>query len=1256
MKTFSDPQTTIQQEQARVATFKKRVEILWQYAGKILARDSATVIVVTGDATARFSVADTLVIPLAGFETNHVITAISYDSGDDETTITCADSSFAATGLPGLHIARRYTVSGGDYERLIEMTPIEFQNEGETLNAFESANVDFGFDNGDGFFANSNGTGLFDNTDIHWVRVYGGWRYASDRVLLFGGIIMRQFTKDDRYKKYFKITAFGHITELERYPAYLLSEPNGDFLRINGFEIVGVEGNSKTFAGPKKLQFDFKSKGLPGVEILSISKSKNSGIVPLKFRYPNLFKYAYGDWTEVAEGTASATLVGSDESELSIKTTNYDVQDREVFLQIVNELNARVQKTGEVEVVFDNGAPAKIATDWDAVVIQFSGTYYDLTKFNDREGWTFETLSDANSEIYLFSKEPFYGFSAIFADTDLVGTIALSFSNGLNSWQSIVSPTDSTSNFTQDGEITWNQADVQGWRPITFEQVPSQVFTQKYAVRIDLSAYTSGSATLKILRRYYRAFANDGTALSFRLNFYELAVESTKEDVILREIEGIWTACTWYRNISIQRVIEMILSAAQYSAGSYTLDDLKLSFNTARINIIGQAPAPFYQKKCKALLWDSGNEKLYLGIGDELWSVTETGEFIFLDQLDKINENATGYGIVELSIRNLALDSGEIHGMAWWDKYDDGIIHEADFYSSFYTWFFKSDGNAIIEVLAASGQEQTNAPQYIHPCEMTMRKGEPVGGVSIGIITEGLIEHGENIIIPFPQILRNYDDLLIAQQWFGKETLLTDEKTTAALYNFGSDYETPQDVFYLSSFDHGHIKGSAEVGDTGWIALKWQLGQQGLCQYSAGNGFIVYKMQRTESTKTDTNARLGKISVDQAFTSIYDFADSSYQPLCSFIYSGALYLAFMLWDDTVAIPSKCFLASINLTTGVKTDLFDFSTDSAEAAQSITGYEANCTVLEMQRNAEENTIHGCILNRNNFEYHWFVYDIANDKLYSTQNGSNFTFDKHRQCKDFVYLNEKIYAVCVDKRYQTDAVFLVEASFSAGTITLNRIDTIDESWDHLCMIATAEALFGVTGNGKLWKYGTEYYPRIGQANFGRKNMREVLTECCQVLNRVVNFRADRTVRIVERSNYDGSKTLYEDTHIVQMEPIENWKHYYDRVNVQWSDPVTGTAGTESYGTEGWENLELNLNNSLIQDRHLAAAVAESYHTFFNVARKVVTGKLIAMIELEEYDRVKFILKKSRTDIARADYYNLIRVSFDPDQLLVEFEALS
>ncbi len=156
-----------------------------------------------------------------------------------------------------------------------------------------------------------------------------------------------------------------------------------------------------------------------------------------------------------------------------------------------------------------------------------------------------------------------------------------------------------------------------------------------------------------------------------------------------------------------------------------------------------------------------------------------------------------------------------------------------------------------------------------------------------------------------------------------------------------------------------------------------------------------------------------------------------------------------------------------------------------------------------------------------------------------------------------------------------------------------------------------------------------------------MREVLTDAVQVLNRTLQSRAGRTLRVVERENYDGTKSLYDHLHIIDAGHLKPWQHQYDRVEVSWADPATGQSGTEAYGTAGWQRRVLKIDNPLVQSRSLAAVMAQQYHAFFAQSRSVIELETIPQLELEELDRVQVQMTAKNTDVARATWWLLTKI---------------
>lgn len=1243
MKTLSDINTTLQQEAKTNATFVRRVELLQQFSGEITARDSATQIRVAGDLTASLATGEYFVIPLDEFDGEHVITSTpSYSIPNDETTIICSGSSFNIA-IVGLNIAKRHIVSFGNTERLVELGSIRYELEGETLNDWTDADVDLHFENGDGWFANTSGTGVFDNSDVFWARIYFGYKGATDRILYFGGLIDFDETDDDRYARAFMLTAFGHLKELERYPGYLISNPNADFLKISGLEIISIEESDKTFAGVKELKWSLESRSIPGVELKSINRDAVPGVYPLRFRWPNLFKWAWGDWTAVNENTSTATLTGADGSELKISTTYYDARDWDVWVEIDPLNNTQMKANGVFSLQFDNGAPCDIRQDFSAIITDAGSTVYsNSSNDNDAPDGSYVCLGASDAAIYLYSEVPFYGIEVNLAASDLVGTIRLSYSAGFSAWTAIASITDGTSNMTGSAAITWVKDQVPGWRETTVDPGGSiEDVRQKYGLRIDLTAYTSGSATVLNIRKYLRMYSANGACVNFMMDLHNLTLGTDSEEVILRQINSVWTLCTWYTNMTFQTLVNAILAAANYGSSYYTLDDLKIEAAMPEISIIGRAPKPYYNKRATAVCYDSANDVIWLGIENELWKVTEAGDFSLVASIPLLVN-------LSVSIKRLEVYGSYIYGLAWYDDHEKVVIDP---------WYNNQEPGTLVKVFKADStgflelHDIGHGDEYIWPCDKLLRKGSIYDLSSVDHRFVGQrtgYESGENLFIPFPQILKpNGANQL---RWYDAQGLITStfslvyDTITGKYYNVKTGYYMEDDPGVLEFMDY-------------WDNLRFMLGNTGFMVWYP-TVWVGYQMQRDNGAHTDTSVKIGEIFDDGSFASKRDVADSSIQPLCGVCVSGDLYYAQIAWDDAGTDLSVCELRKLVLSSSTDSLVWSCASDSAETGQSITGIEATQTILELAYNSIEGTLHGCMLDRATFQYHYFVYKISTDKMYSTQTGFNFTFDKHRQIKNFAFYNDKIYAVVVDKRYSTDGIYLVDVVFNSGTetITISYIDMIDETdFDHVQLISSSEGLFGLSGKGLLWKYGTSFYPRIGLANLGDDDLRKVLGNCAQALNRILFVKPDRHLSMITRDSDGTAKTLYEDIHWHALKPLKPWPHYYDRVEVNWEDPATGQKGMEAQGADGWQRRVLKIDNKLIQNRFLARVIATQYHTYFNRRGYVAECEAIPLIQLDIYDRIRFILNSAATDLDRNDYYKLMYLDFDSENLVLTAQGV-
>ena len=360
----------------------------------------------------------------------------------------------------------------------------------------------------------------------------------------------------------------------------------------------------------------------------------------------------------------------------------------------------------------------------------------------------------------------------------------------------------------------------------------------------------------------------------------------------------------------------------------------------------------------------------------------------------------------------------------------------------------------------------------------------------------------------------------------------------------------------------------------------------------------------------------------------------------------------------------------NYTSGslTMTGLYNKWTALWDSIHDNSGDYDTCSILWMVKNPNENTIHGSMFERDEnavhgFEFIYFVFDLANETLYVSQYGDNFTFNPNLLIKDLTYNpdDQKIYGVFEDIRYQESAAFLFSANFSGGTINIHKeTDLIVGEWGSSCRLAIKDdgTVFGVSKGKKyyLWQYGTDFYPRLLLADFNDLTFREILAEAAKIINQIVTILSERKILFYERTSYNGEKSLKEFAHIVDIKPIRKWQHVYDGIEVEWKDPFSEDDGTEAQGSFGWRRKILNINSKFIQNRFLAQIVAQKYLSYFSQQREEMESEVVALIQTEERDRVKLIANSRNYDIDCDQYWILHDIEFDPDHLIIKLKGIS
>ncbi len=955
MKSFSDPNTTKEQERLSGAVFIIKVELLRQHGGAITAvNDTSKTITVSGDATTFISAKKYITIPLHKFKESYEVQSISYNATLNETTLTLNTSETLTSSLIGLHIARRYVVSYGDVERLLEggLSPIRFTTEGDALNEFLADDVSFEFDNGDGFFSNRDGTGIFDNGDVMWVRIWTGYKNSSDRILFFGGIIDEESLESDRANRTFRCTAYGHLKELERYPGYWISNTNGELVKINGLTIKKYIPNSNPTERVCKLKYKpFASSMLGNLEIKQVSADIEEGIKILEYRYPDAFRFDRGPWTTIkttadVDSNGDAKLYakgGSGDNRfilVNFGTSNqlkeFPTQDEEILLHIEGQIVKQVKNKGRAILKFDEGEETPLKPYFQRILVyeDSTGTYTDnADKLASPAEDEVTVLQASNDALIIIAPERFWGMKLRFNTPFSSATLEIRYSVGGESWSAAMNLAnngleDGTNNFTQDGDITWNMAD--GWRENALIIDSSTVY-QGYMIQIKK---TSSSGTCKIdeIRRIIRCRGKNNDFLDLYVNLFNLSPQEAEEDIIIKN-ETDWVAGSWYQNVALKTIVKKALDKASYYDTDQALDDLRFSSTTPVLNIFGRPPKYNYAKKPTALFADT--DYIYVGVGNELWRVKEDGEFEFLAEFITAPVSELKYQ----EIVRIQKSGNTIYCLVRgrYDTYSRG--REMKFAECRYDL---TTGQVSQDVLSGVSGE------FCFRSGSIVADGYQTGyrrAIGLIIVNPNLPFHGENIVLPFKQFvttaeITNDYNYYLALKLFNQGNswpfIISENVNQSTDRKSGKYYKTRTGYAQLMS----ELKGTQN--DLPEIGFRFTLGQMGCMVWHSGANKFLFP-----SSINGANAFWFLTSADQS--AIFAKFFKEYQiPMAGISDDANIYLAQTIWWDKDQEKSPTYLSKYAITGKARDWQKVFFNDNAgssyiDITSSMNGNSGNQTV-------------------------------------------------------------------------------------------------------------------------------------------------------------------------------------------------------------------------------------------------------------------------------------------------------------------------
>lgn len=1241
-----------------------RVELLEQFSGKITQRVTSSQIKIDGDATDLLSAGDKILIPLADMETEHVIGSLSYASG--ETTINSTAFTFTSSGIAGMYVAKKRLVTAD----LIDgsLSTIRTNTEGASLNSSLADDVSFALDNSADKYYAFDGSGIFNSGNAFWLKIYFFLENDPTEFLYFGGLVLADgfHTQEN---KIVEVTACGHLKELERYPGWYNSTQLGDPVRITGVELIACAGAD--YEGRRSLKYNFPDgQDIGGLKINSVSGSTPIGFHVLKFQPPNLFQYDFGSWTACTAGTAGVTLTSDKGHTINIDVpTNLDLIARQDLVYVKNALSPEVDNVGRATMLFSGGKKQHVKYDFERVIRHYAlGTaYYDITR-EVCAGDVVEimTFQAANDVLWIMSPEPFYGIE-FDLNSDIDGTFAFYYSRKFGDWGTLT-VNDGTSDFTTSGVISWDPPG--GWRRsnVTINSVDYEDY---YVIKILCASVLTGDCRIRRALRYFRLYGGDGATLDVKCKFESFQPKSVEDEiVVVNDSAGDQYPHTWPLMQSFQIYLQNILSSSEYTAGYRTIDDLKIVQTEKVIALYGPPPKPFYTKKPTALCVDTATtpETVYVALEDEIWKVSETAGFTFIGQVDRFYKAApAGYEEYKrVVIRKMVIDGNRyLQGIAVAD-YDDFYYGTTQNMRRAAVVFRSTNLTSITQ----QNEIQTSSYPSLVPGSRLFRVGTYSGAYEncIGQNSVTGVTAGENIAIPFRQVC------LICNVPVANNSVVydVDSLTGNTVSGSGRKYPTTFEQFYLPPGFYHVSDNYGGNGDVGALGFAFDWGQDGaICWNDGWDKWIMLEWD-------GSNYNLAVVDYTGSISTLFNFAAYSKQILCIATKdSGAasyVYFGIMLFDENGgSFPSDLSDAEIqyyNPSLGTMGTYFNFASDSVEANQSLAAADVKyCVPLSMVYHPDDETLYGCLFNRNDLTYHFYCYDIYMDKLYTTQTGTGFVFQDHRPIKKPVYNSDdgSVYAVVIDNRYEEETAFLISARFvrPSGTpdgseITLNFESNIKANETDIVDLAVGNngRLYGITGNisNYLFQYDSEFYPRFFIADTGDDNFRTILDELAEAMNMVHSIGPDRKIHFIARDSNKGEITISENGAYLldSLKPLQPWAHRYDGVEVEWNDPVSGEKGIERYGDFGFNRRVLKIINYFIQYAQLAALLARAYYDFFATERNVIEFRSLPLWQVDNRDKLTFV-HSGQFDFDAETEWIISDVELDPNNHEISIKGI-
>jgi len=733
-----------------------KVYIYQQFNNPILTA-STNIITLNGDASFLLS-DDSIVFPLKSLTDEYIIESVIYDEETDITEIVITDITLDSTYI-GNYLAKVVNITEKLTKKSVDS--VKQTIEGKYFNEFDSGSMTAVVSNDAGYFRNKNKTGLLDGDYTFWIKYIMKFQGYDDEFIYFAGIIEISDCEPDLYNKTVSIIAYGHSYELERYPAFYLSDDENTILpKINGIKIIGYTPSDDSEEGIKEISFKpFGTSDFGNITVDSINANGTKTIRILEFKYPNLFKWDNGSWVAITtlptdgiqkltgkDGSSAQVIVGDGDElyDFPLKDTEMWVIDNNIPNWVLDniyksESEDNTLSQGKPTITFDNGTEEMLRIYFQYILRKVSSTYTDITQdINDQiENETI--FSSAADELIIVSPNRFWGID--FKFNTLLSTVAeftIHYSIGGQLWSADFSSliTDETLGFTNHGKIKWNEAGNWSSNNITIDTSTNY---SGYMIKIVITSIT-GTSIANSIKRILRAQGENGDFIDFEADINQMNISDTTDDVIIKKDDnGDWKYAVWYYSATPNKMLTKFKEIAKYDDEDVINDSMEYNLSEPTFNIYGRQPRYSLYEYPTAFYIDFINGYIYIANKLEIYRNKMDGTDSWVKLFD-----LNGTGLQDTITQYMHIFSIDIYGDNVHVLVSNGLFRNG-------MTIYKFTYNIVTSIITDDGY---NTKQYNG--EVTSRYGQS--------ILEGINKNryigwfstrtpaGENLCIAYPQL------------------------------------------------------------------------------------------------------------------------------------------------------------------------------------------------------------------------------------------------------------------------------------------------------------------------------------------------------------------------------------------------------------------------------------------------------------------------------------------------------------------------